>query len=302
MGRISVGNTKSTFSITQINPNDWDQKKEVSKSDKELNEKLEAIRHEIVRSYHKRSAEGEQVTASSLKSNLEGLLKLDSVKFKMQYRLKNHPVPEKKYIEAFKQHFKCSENNFEIKQAYTNGPFLVKYEDSIYKIDSHYDLEMYVKELLTTDAAMYIPVNLWVEIAEDIHSKSEFLIDLATTLNSDQEINFFNTVLNMCQISSNPIQTFWYGLESVDYTGQIYPKAINVVAKHFDLDILIEELSESLIHYGDEYLNEMQNGIFEYVDIEEFKENSIGDNGDRSEEDIHSDFYIYTVDDVSWER
>lgn len=199
---------------------------------------------------------------------------------------RNHPILQGNYENAFTTLFGCGKSDFEIKENWENGPMLVKYNNLIYRIENGYDIDKQVEGMLTDfEEAKNIPINQWVEIAEDVHIAEEFYKNLLPSLNSNEYQNL-NLALNI-SITTKSTMSFWYTIHEVDEL-ELYPKAILAAAKTYDLRAMMDELSQLLILNGFELLNEMQNGIFETIDI------------DESDNTNNSLFYIYNVDPICW--
>jgi hypothetical protein len=100
---------------------------------------------------------------------------MKTTKKKVPVKKRNHPVPVKMYIEAFKKHFKCTEKDIEVKLCWDDGPLRIKFDDAVYEVDSHYDFIDHVKSMLTEqESAMHVPLNIWLEIEDGVHLEPDF--------------------------------------------------------------------------------------------------------------------------------
>ncbi|GAB3197085.1 hypothetical protein ABID22_002229 [Pontibacter aydingkolensis] len=194
------------------------------------------------------------------------------------------------YAKAFAKLFNCTTEHFEIVQKYHDGPYLVKYQDDVYEINSVDDISNKVEAYLTDpDWAALLPVELWIDVAEEVHYEAEFYIRLFHSLD-EKERATLTQLLTISQVTKDPIDSFWRLLNNLgDF--DLYPKAVIAACKTYPLQEMMLDLEEQLVVNGDSYLNELQGGIFETVDLLEEDE-------DNDECQL---FYIFSVSDVSWE-
>jgi hypothetical protein len=189
-----------------------------------------------------------------------------------------------KYIKAFKQSFELNDNQFEIKQEYEDGSYISKVADTVYKISSYNDIVNYCKNMLiSVHEGMHIPIELWIEIVDDIHKDSEFHSSLLYNIKPTDNIAILNLAFTLASISHNPISSFWQTLYNFDEI-ELYPNAIISAAAIQGISNLSISLANLMIDSGEEYFTELQDGIFEIVELDE-----------------NEDFYIYTIDPAYWE-
>lgn len=206
---------------------------------------------------------------------------------------RTNPVKTEQYEVAFKKFINDESADFEIKESWENGPMIVSYKNKIYRVDSANDMYNHVKNLLTDkESAIMVSLWHWIEVAEYVHVEEDFINTLVNKLNSREEIENLNYAINFSNHTSNSPSVFWNTIQSID-NFELYPKAILAACETYDLECMIDELLSLMVTYGESKFNELNDGIFESVDI--YKDD---------EEDLSSDdglFYIYTVDPISWE-
>lgn len=202
--------------------------------------------------------------------------------------LKSDKNRMKKYVKAFEKFSNSEHDKFEIKEYWENGPALTNYCGKVYRVDSTEDMYNHIKNSLTViDSAMHLPLSLWIEVAEEVHLVPEFTERLIVELGGPEEFSNLNLAFNLSRHASNSANVFWNTLYSLDDI-ELYPKAIIAASQTYNFESMLEEVMELMISEGVNVFNQMQDGVFETIDLNE---------DDASDESI---FYIYTVDPISW--
>lgn len=205
---------------------------------------------------------------------------------------KKYSVPLSKYQEAFMQLFKCKLDEFDTRRLGADELVVIKYQDQVYQLLHTYDLDLYAGLLLTREElATAIPLQAWIDIAENVHIEPDFYRNLNPGL-SEKEKNKLNLAISISNNADNKIKTFWHTIYNFD-DGTLYSKAIVAASRFYDFNSLKEELQELLITEGDSLLNQMHEGIFEIIEVETDKKSSREDR----EEDT---FYIFNVNPAIW--
>lgn len=203
---------------------------------------------------------------------------------------RTHPIPLSHYHEAVQRHFEWAPSDYELLEHWPNGPAIIKNGDQVYRVDNAHDIEEQARLMLTSkDEAMNIPITWANELFEDAYMHPSFYTHFLHQLDLPraQALAEVQLVLAVYQtVAAGPL-TFWETVKDLDDIG-LYPAALVAAAQTFDFDALVGELTEFLTTEGDTYLNEMQNGIFESVDLNENSE---------TDEKI---FYIYNLDPGYW--
>ena len=200
---------------------------------------------------------------------------------------KKHPIPLSKYQEAFVHFFKCQSNDFETKRLEADDLVIINYQGQVYQLLHAYDLDQYAALLLTREKlATAIPLDAWINIAENVHLEPDFYRNLLLEL-SEKEKNKLNLAISTSSKADNKIKTFWHTLYQFE-NGTLYAKAIVAASQFYDFKSLKEELVDLLIADGTYLLNQIHGGIFEIVGMHEKS---------RREEDI---FYLFNVDPGIW--
>lgn len=200
---------------------------------------------------------------------------------------RKHSVPLSKYQEAFMHLFKCKSDEFETSRLGADKLVVIKYQDQVYQLLHAYDLEQYATLLLTREElATAIPLDAWIDIAENVHLEPDFYRNLSPEL-SEKEKNKLNLAISISSNADNKIKTFWHTIYNFGHAA-LYAKAIVAASRFYDFNSLKEELLELLITEGDSLLNQIHNGIFEIIGIDETS------NGEESL------FYIFNVDPAIW--
>jgi len=192
------------------------------------------------------------------------------------------------YEAAFKKHFNVSVNDFEVKPREGKGPVIIKFNDEFYEVDKYSDLRGYAKELLTNDIlAMHLPVDIWLDIAEDVHLSPKFILNLMSELDGKDEYELLSLALNISNSVSQDSEVFWQCLFNLDDVG-LYPKAIVAASITYDLETMVDELIEAIISYPEHLISHMDGDFFEPIYLNEQEE---------SDENV---FYIYNVEPTLW--
>lgn len=204
---------------------------------------------------------------------------------------RTNPVSIDKYQAAFRKFIGNDPANFEIKEYFHNGPMLALFEGEVYRIDSIQDMFNHFREIVTNiDLAMHVPVSCWVDVAEQVHLKSDFIENLILTLNGKEEFEQLNIAIIISNHASQNATVFWNTIAALDDL-ELYPKAIIAACKTYDLDCKIHELMNCMISDGNIITNLMEDSIIETIDLDE---------NDCSPNDS-SFFYIYTVPQSFWD-
>lgn len=212
---------------------------------------------------------------------------------KKKKQIRTNPVNVEKYQEAFTKFFGCGCEDIETRELFENGPVLIKFKDQLYEVDSSLDMYNHIKLSLTCkDEAMLIPLEYWIEVAEEVHLVPDFIEKLTSELNGVNEFEMLNIAITISTHASKSAKIFWNTIYSLDDT-ELYPKAILAASQTYDLECMIEELLELMVDDGIEMFNEMQDGIFESIDLNE----------DTSLECTTDEglFYIYNKDVALWD-
>jgi hypothetical protein len=150
-----------------------------------------------------------------------------------------------------------------------------------------HDLDRYAGWLLTREKlATAIPLDAWIDVAENVHLEPDFYRNLLLEL-SEKEKSKLNLAISMSSKADNKIKTFWHTLYKFE-NGTLYAKAIVAASQFYDFKSLKEELIDLLIAEGNHLLNQIQNGVFEIVDIDETSRRGKGT------------FYIFNVNPGRW--
>ena len=199
------------------------------------------------------------------------------------------PVEMGKYTKAFIKRFQSNREDFLIKPVWNNGPMMVKFNNKVYQINSYDDLQLYANELLTTELAIYLPLEIWIRIApKDIHLNQDFLKKLAETIDRDEDKKRFEMANKLSNYADKSKIVFWNSIYNLGDTG-LYKKSIIAASQVSDLDMLTDMLIQALIASGDQFLNQVEGGFFDVVYLNDNKETE----GD--------DFYIFTIDPAIWD-
>jgi hypothetical protein len=169
--------------------------------------------------------------------------------------------------------------------------------DKVYRVDSSHDLTEHAKVMLTDSGmAMEFPTS-WAEmVLEGVHREGEFYRHLLHYIGHDAlKLTQLQTVLAVTRHTGNDINTFWECLHATDSI-ELYPAAILAAAKTYDFNSLVEDIFGYLIGEGIIWLNELQNGIFEIVVLNE----ATSDDPTKEEMAKEEYFYIYSVSDGCW--
>jgi len=211
---------------------------------------------------------------------------------------KKNPERIQKYRKAFMKFAKCSESEFEIKEYYPNGPYLVNFNERVYEVDSYDDMREFVKEALTfPDSAMlYVPLYEWIDVAEDVHLQTEFIDKLIPQLEG-KEYQDLCMALTISTHTSR-FKDFWITIYETLDSLELYGKAIVVACQVYKLEEMCDELMSYLVSRGDVYFNQLKDGIFDKIYI-----NIKGDDDDEVDynPDDMDTFYFYTIDPSRWE-
>jgi hypothetical protein len=188
--------------------------------------------------------------------------------------------PENLYEKAFNLVFPNLGSNYQIKKEEFSNTYLVKSGNKYYRISENLDLESDCKGMLNSPTANEIPINIWIELAGEIHNDLDYQNSVFSLVADNK--NAWDILSEAFDQNHQSSKKFWKSLRNLEEI-DIYPSAINI-AYHFYLDheITVKRLTEQLIKK--KYFNEMQNGIFEVVKLKEFEKV----------------FYIYSVGSVNW--
>lgn len=208
-------------------------------------------------------------------------------------------VPLSHYREAVQQHFDCAPSDFEFAVCWENGPCQVKMGNKVYRVDSTHDITEHAKWLLTDrDGAMEFPREWALMVLEGVHREKDFYFYLLQDIATDAlKLAQLQTVLAVTQITGNDIEAFWENLYAVDCI-ELYPAAILAASKTYDLACMVEDVVIYLTGEGDEHLNQLQDGIFETVVLNEVT----SDDPSAGQLEKEEYFYIYSVDDCCWDE
>jgi len=186
---------------------------------------------------------------------------------------------ENSYEKAFKFFAKELGCNYKIKKEEGLNTYLVKCEDKCYRISELNDLRDECEDLLTSTLANEIPIEIWIELAGDIHKDLNFQNSVFTLMADNEET--WNILSEAFDKNSESAEIFWKclkNLEEIDH----YPAAINIAFDYLDSKKTINSLTQKLIERED--FNEMQKGVFKVME----------------QKDIMKKFYIYSVGCVWW--
>ncbi len=199
------------------------------------------------------------------------------------------PVEMGKYTKAFIKRFQSNREEFLIKPVWKNGPMMVNYNNKLYQINSYNDLKQYAYELLTTELAIHLPLEVWIQIApKDIHLNPDFMKKLSEKLDRDEDKKRLDMANNLSNYADKSKIVFWNSINNLGDTG-LYKKAIIAASQTSDLNVLIDRLVQGLIANGDQFLNQVEGGFFDIVYLNDNKDTE----GD--------DFYIFTIDPTIWD-
>ncbi|GAA0892665.1 hypothetical protein GCM10009122_23440 [Fulvivirga kasyanovii] len=198
-------------------------------------------------------------------------------------------IPVKQYKAAFMQYFECAEGDFLIKEYNIAGSCLARFNKKTYCISSYNDIRQFCKMIITEKHLIdSIPIDFWLDLVEGVHTDINFYGELFREIEDQHERNNLNLALNIVQATGNTAKSFWSALKYVD--DLLFLSAMIAATKVLDFEVILSEVTEMYIHYGNDLLNEFENGIFEHVEI-----------GENLEAD-DSTFFIYSVDDVKFDH
>lgn len=153
-------------------------------------------------------------------------------------------------------------------------------------------MENYAHEMLTSEGlAIHMPLDIWIDIAEDVHLREEFVINIVESLDSTEEYEWLDLALRLSNHSGNNISVFWTCIYKLD-GDRLYPKAIFAATKTYDFELIKEELIERLIVNGDQILTQIQDGVFKSIILNE----------DEDYEGDPDHFFIYTIYPLYWKE
>ena len=156
----------------------------------------------------------------------------------------NDKIKIERYLEAFKSQFKCEESDLAF-YGIDNKGIVLNYNNNVYHVVSDLEMEQHFNEIITTDLAYNIPVNIWILIAEDVHNFPAFHDAITKELNSS-ELDSYQIARKISLAAENQIAVFWTALYEMDIE-ETYSKAINAATKVYDLRLLSSELCEMII-------------------------------------------------------
>jgi len=170
------------------------------------------------------------------------------------------------YLNAFKTVYKSCEKEIKI----LNDPIyglLVMYKGNKYRIVSGIDLDNYIEEVLTTELADSIPLNIWILVADGIPLDSRFHDKLRAKL-YQHEFEILDKALSLSVDFNRSQWVFWNTLiELNDF--EVYSKAINAAAEIWSIDVLTTELSEIFMIEGEDFIKEYKIGDFTSIYTED---------------------------------
>jgi hypothetical protein len=202
---------------------------------------------------------------------------------------RKHPVRFEKYIQAFIQTFNCNKDELEAKEYYENGPALIKYKNKIYHVDSEHDMFKYIKSCLDSpDEAANIPLEIWIEVENDIAASDEFIQAMLSGIVNNVEREILKEAITKINFSNEYTTDFWEHLYD-ESNLELFPKAIVVAAKMMDKDDLAVELMRGMVANGKYIFPEMDEEFFSQVIID--KKNI-----------FEHHFYIFSADPDSWDE
>lgn len=188
----------------------------------------------------------------------------------------NEEIKMERYLEAFKSQLKCKESEITYYGKHEKG-IVLNYNDKVYHVVSDFDMVEYFGEVLTSELAFFIPVEIWVWIAESVHLTPKFHEIITKELNPF-ELNSYETASELSCIAEDQISAFWTILSEQDVE-ETYSKAINAATKVYDLWLLSSELCEMII---------VPESMKEYGAVE-FYEVDIA----KSDDEHDTFFYVY---------
>lgn len=128
---------------------------------------------------------------------------------------------------------------------------MVKYLDEVYEVHSYTDLKNHIKEnVWSPDYTRTLPAQLLHLAFGDFHTNPNFLKAFVDEISSANEyIDKLNLVINLTKISSNPAETFWRSLESID-EDELYALALVALFKVADQELAPKKLLDVLIKHN----------------------------------------------------
>ncbi|MCO5948081.1 hypothetical protein [Mucilaginibacter flavidus] len=190
-------------------------------------------------------------------------------------------IPNELFTAAFIKHFKCKRKEFEIEMLLDNESAFVIYQQQGYKIETFDCLKKGVEYMLTDkDRAQHIDLSIWNEVSAPMLKKSKFYMEVIDALDNQEQANLFRLAVTFGSYTENVEEIFWYALQELDRTGEVFGNAIVAAAKSQNFERLADDLTNHQIMYGDTVYNDFVGGIFEIVYLE---------NSDHT-------FYIYSAD------
>ena len=156
----------------------------------------------------------------------------------------NEEIKTEKYLEAFKSQFKCKDSDIAFYGIHDKG-IVLNYNEKVYHVVSNLEMVEYCSGVLTTDLAFFIPMDIWLYIAEVVHLLPEFHEVITKELNS-AELDSYQIARKISLAAENQIAVFWTALYEMDID-ETYSKAINASTKVFDLWSLSCELCDLIL-------------------------------------------------------
>ncbi len=209
------------------------------------------------------------------------------------------PKPHfKKYQKAFKKFAKCKEDDFEIMEHSLYKGIFIKDHNSVYRVASYKETYDKIKEaLIEPGLAINIPLYEWIDVAEDVHLKTEFIDKLIPKLGKREQIQDLCMALTI-STHTERFKDFWVTIYDTLDSLELYGEAIVTACQVYNLEDMCDELLSYLIANGREYFNQLQGGVFEEVELSS-KDDEVGENNEDNADDIEL-YYIYAVDPSIW--
>lgn len=188
----------------------------------------------------------------------------------LAFERKPSPFADNTYAAAFNSVIK-PQTEFKIGRVYGNGHALVLYDNKKYIIASYDDLVNMIRGWLLNEP-FQIPVEVLINVvgSVSIHEQSDFYLRLLDRGLSPDEIHNFDCALN---ISSkyrssafwlNGSTAFWRTIEQLDEI-KLYGKCVQCLFDTTCFDSWFDKLVDTYISWGQDYLCEVKDGLFETV-------------------------------------
>lgn len=201
------------------------------------------------------------------------------------------------YRLAFEKHFGCKPTDYSIQIKYKDypniksSPILFLYMGDYYEMRSDYDIEVFVMECLShIDSANLLPVDAISEVAEDCMRRELFYDSLLYMLEDNQEQHDLSFALSIYNATLNQY-LFWSILYKCD-SPYLYGKAVLSIINAFEFYVVADEIIELITFGGMGNFNELQDGIFEIINLNEDDEKNF--------DDYNPCFFLYSVGSEHW--